>query len=473
MPLQNMTNNFQFDWLDPNFLWVLVASVMLGVAAAAIGCFALLRGRSLLGDALAHAALPGVCLAFLFAGFARAQGWFDIDSKNFWLLLVGALVAGVFASQCIAFITRFSRIKEDAAQAIVLSVFFGFGITLLTRIQHTGAGDQSGLDKFLFGQAASLVVADVRAMSLLALAILLVVVFSFKELKLVCFDPDFGRGLGLKINRFDGLLLLLLVGVVVAGLQAVGVVLISALLIIPPAAARFWTDKLETMVFLAAILGGFSGALGAIISALAPRLPTGPFMVLSATLVFVISLLFAPKRGVLGHWMRLVATRRRVRRENLLRDLYDLSQDEDGHRVLEADLLRRRARKTSTLQTSLVDLSRAGLVRSESVQNQSVQSALAQNQSAQNETVEKQSLRSVREDNRTSWFLTERGAQEAFEVARRHRLWEAFLMQEASLGEIVADRDAEAVEHFLPPETVAQLEAWLKTQGRDVQPLRN
>ncbi|HVF85156.1 MAG TPA: metal ABC transporter permease [Abditibacteriaceae bacterium] len=432
----------RFDWLDPNFLWVLGASVMLGVAASAIGSFALLRGRSLLGDALAHAALPGVCLAFIFAGFARERGWFDIDGKNFWLLLGGASVAGLVAAQSIAFVTRNSRIKEDAAQAIVLSVFFGFGVTLLTRIQHSGGGDQSGLDKFLFGQAASLVGGDVRAMTILASLILLLVALTFKELKLLCFDPDFGRGLGLKMGRFDALLLLLLVGVVVAGLQAVGVVLISALLIIPPAPARFWTDKLGMMVWLSAFLGGLSGALGAIISALAPRLPTGPFMVLSATFVFVVSMLFAPRRGVVAHGVRLLATRRRVRRENLLRDLYDLSQDGDGLRVLESDLKRRRARSAQSLRASLNELLRA------------------------------QMANQVLDGGEKAYQLTPQGAKEAFEVVRRHRLWEAFLMREASLGAIVADRDAEAVEHFLAPELVAQLEQWLQQEGRDVKPLQ-
>ncbi len=447
----------ELDWTDPTLRWVLMGSVLLGVAAAVLGCFAFLRGRSLMGDALAHAALPGVCVAFGFAEWGRGLGLFDVGSKNLWLLLIGASLSGMLAAWCISVIARHSRIKEDAAQAIVLSVFFGTGILLLTRIQHGSSGSQSGLDKFLFGQAASLVGSDVQTMAGMAVVLCILTFVLYKELKLLCFDQAFGRGLGLPMAFLDGVLLVMIVGAVVIGLQAVGVVLISAMLIIPPAAARFWTEKLHRMIPLAALLGGFSGGLGALLSALAPRMPTGPLIVLAATTMFTISLLFAPQRGALARGWRLLATRRLVRRENALRDLFGITEAylspeasaSDGSAqdvpveqlarfegATEDELRAKRGVSQAVLRGALQELKRAGWI---------------------------ETVRSAEGSGR--WRLTPSGLQKAYDVVRRHRLWEMFLMYETSLGPQSVDRDADAVEHFLPPDALAQLEDRMRQNG--------
>ncbi len=311
------------DWLDPNLRWVLLGTMLLGIASGTLGAFAFLRGRSLMGDALAHAALPGVCTAFLVGQWLQSRGVLgDGSAKSLALILLGAGASGLIAAWCIAGVARHSRLKEDTTQAIVLSVFFGIGVVLLTHIQHSGSGGQSGLDKFLFGQAASLVVSDVRLMAVIAIILCTLSFALFKEWKLLCFDPAFGTGLGLPMARLDNVLLLMIVAAVVIGLQAVGVVLIAALLITPPAAARFWTDRLSTMILLSAILGGCSGVLGTILSALpsSQGLPTGPMIVMAATAVFVVSVLFAPRRGAVARVWRMLRTREKVQRENLLRD---------------------------------------------------------------------------------------------------------------------------------------------------------
>ena len=294
------------DWSNPNLQWVLVATSLLGVATGTLGSFAFLRGRSLMGDALAHAALPGVCLAFLIGELANSLGHYQGSSKALWLLLLGASATSFIAARAVAAITRHTRLKEDAAQAITLTTFFGVGIVLLTTIQHSGSGAQSGLDKFLFGQTAALVRSDVNIMIGIAVVLCFVAVLLYKEFKLLCFDPEFGTGLGFSMHRLDSVLMILIVAAVVAGLQAVGVVLISALLITPPAAARFWTDKLGFMVVLAAIFGALSGFLGSVFSALpgAQGLPTGPMIVMAVTLMFFVSLVFAPQRGALPRWLR-------------------------------------------------------------------------------------------------------------------------------------------------------------------------
>jgi len=274
---------------DPNLRWILMGSILLGFSNGIVGTFSYLRKESLLGDVLAHAALPGICIAFMLSGV-----------KSVGLFLVGAAAAALAAAAITNLISRYSRIKPDAAMGIVLSVFFGIGIVLLTRIQHGSYGNQSGLDKFLFGQAASMTMGDVYVLGGTALGMSLICGLLFKEFKMVSFDPAFGRGLGFKVTALEYALLTLVTVVVVTGIQAVGVVLVAALLITPSVAARYWTDRLAAMTVLAGAFGAASGAAGAWISSGVNQLPTGPISVLAATGLFLLSVLFGPKRGILS-----------------------------------------------------------------------------------------------------------------------------------------------------------------------------
>lgn len=424
------------NWLEPNLLWVLFGTMFLGIASGALGSFSFLRGRSLMGDALAHAALPGVCVAFLVGEWLRGRGLLEASgAKNLGVILIGASIAGLIAAWCVAQITRHSRLKEDAAQAIVLSVFFGAGVVLLTRIQHSGVSGQSGLDKFLFGQAASLVVSDVQLMSSVAVVLCALAFLLFKEWKLLCFDSAFGSGLGLPMVRLDGLLMMMIVAAVVIGLQAVGMVLIAALLIIPAAAARFWTERLAAMVVLSAILGGVSGILGTVLSALplTVGLPTGPMIVLAAAFVFTISVLFAPQRGVVARLWRVWRTREKVGRENLLRDWFELLEKRPNHNAPQPAM---------TLE--VLNQKRGGHHAGELNQLAKLGLALQKGD---------------------GWMLTADGLQEAYRVVRSHRLWEMFLMYETALGTVNVDRDADTVEHFLSPEALSQLETMLRKNG--------
>lgn len=284
-------------FLDPNTQWILFGSMLLGLSSGVIGSFAYLRKQALMGDALSHAALPGVCIAFLLTG-----------SKSIIFFLIGAAAAGIIATFGIGYLTRKTRIKQDSALAIVLSVFFGFGIVLLTEIQHSGSGNQSGLDKFLFGQAAALVLSDVLIMAVTSILLISVCILLFKEFKIVSFDPGFARGMGFPVGFLEQLIMLLIVMAVVIGIQAVGVVLMSALLITPAVSARYWTEKLSVMTVLSGIFGALSGLAGTYISASGNNLPTGPLIVLCATAFFIISLIFAPRRGLLSKLvLRMIA----------------------------------------------------------------------------------------------------------------------------------------------------------------------
>ncbi|MCR8631291.1 metal ABC transporter permease [Paenibacillus radicis (ex Xue et al. 2023)] len=299
---------FDINWLelflDPNTQWILLGSVLLGLSSGVLGSFAYLRKQSLMGDALAHAALPGICIAFMLTG-----------SKSIFFFLIGAAVAGLIATFGVGFVTRNSRIKQDSALGIVLSVFFGLGIVLLTQIQHSDSGNQSGLDKFLFGQAASMVQSDVIVMTIVALVLVLACTLLFKEFKLLSFDSGFAKGLGYPVAFLDQLLMFLIVVAVVVGIQAVGVVLMSALLITPAVSARYWTERLGVMVVLAGFFGAVSGFVGTLISTTANNLPTGPLSVLAATSLFLISVIFAPRRGVLSKVLVRLTVKKAVLQE--------------------------------------------------------------------------------------------------------------------------------------------------------------
>ncbi len=279
---------------------VLTGAALLGAIAGMLGAFAVLRRQSLLGDALAHAALPGVCLGFLIAG-AR-----DLGS-----ILAGAFFTGALAALVMMLITRTTRLKTDAALGIVLSVFFAVGVVLLTHLQATGGAASAGLASFLFGQAAAILPSDLWIMGGAGLVALTLVLAFWKEFKLVSFDPDFARANGFPVTALEGVLTILVALAIVVGLQLVGVVLMVALLIAPAAAARQWTDRLSVMVLLSALIGAASGAGGALVSASMRGLATGPVVVLIATAIVIVSLLLAPQRGVV--WQALAARRARAR----------------------------------------------------------------------------------------------------------------------------------------------------------------
>ncbi len=273
---------------------VVAGTACLGIAAGVIGSFMLLRKRAMVSDALSHATLPGIAMAFL---VATALG---MEGRSLPVLLTGALFSGVLGVLAIQAISRHTRLPEDAAIGAVLSVFFGVGVVLLSHIQTLATGNQAGLKTFILGQTAAMNRNEAMAIAGLALAALAACVLLFKEFRLLCFDPGFAAGQGWPTVRIDLTLMGLTTLVTVIGLQTVGLILIIALLIVPPAAARFWTEKLWAMLVIAAVLGGISGWLGASLSALVPRLPAGAVIVLVAGALFLFSFLFAPARGVVA-----------------------------------------------------------------------------------------------------------------------------------------------------------------------------
>ncbi|MDH3667917.1 MAG: metal ABC transporter permease [Paracoccaceae bacterium] len=294
---------------------VAMGAAILGVVSGVLGSFAVLRRQSLVGDALSHAALPGICLGFLVVG-ARELG----------AILTGALATGGLAALTILALTRLSRLKTDAAIGISLSVFFALGVVLLTVIQGRGGASQAGLETFLFGQAAAILRGDLWIMGAITLAALAAVMIFWKEFKLVTFDPVFAQTIGLPVTLLEIALTVMVALAVVVGLQMVGVVLMAAMVIAPAVAARQWTRRLEHMVILAALIGMASGITGALISATARGLATGPLIVLAASAIVVVSILFAPERGVLWEALARVRERRALRGRQVLDTLLQLTR---------------------------------------------------------------------------------------------------------------------------------------------------
>ena len=294
---------------------VIAGAALLGLASGVLGSYALLRGQSLLGDALSHAALPGVALGFLVVG-----------SRQLLPILTGALFTGALAALFMTLLVRRSRLKTDAALGSALSIFFAVGLVLLTYISTLNNASQAGLEAFLFGQAASIVPSDLVTMGAITGVSLLVVLLLWKEFKVVVFDPGFAAAsLGLPVIALDLLMTIMVALSIVVGLQMVGVVLMSAMIVAPAAAARQWSRGLGQMVMLSGAFGALSGTIGALLSTSGRGLATGPLIVIVASVIVLVSLLFAPQRGLVWAGFRAARTRKELQTRQVLVDLYKLA----------------------------------------------------------------------------------------------------------------------------------------------------
>lgn len=408
-----------FSFSDPSIVSVVVGAILLTASSAVVGTFTFLKKKALVGDAVAHSVLPGICLAFILSG-----------TKNPIWMIIGAFLTGWISLMIIDHITTKSKIKEDTAIALILSVFFGIGILMLTNIQHSGNAAQTGLDSFLFGKAAALVGKDLIVFGIVAIVLIVTVGLFFKELKLIAFDSNYAKALGLPVKALDLLLTSLTVLAVVTGIQAVGVVLMAAMLITPAAAARFWTNDVFKMTLIAAIMGGISGVSGAYVSYVAPAMPTGPWIVIIISAIAIISFFIAPKRGIFARNIQQRKLQRLIMDENLLKELYHLGEkDQDPYRGRTVDeIIEERFFPKKTLKTALRRLRRQGFL----------------------------------EMKNGYWSYTEAGKIKGQRVVKLHRLWELYLSKYMKIAPDHVHEDAETVEHIITPELEAQLEKMLE-----------
>ena len=405
-----------------NTLLVLIGVGLLGAGAGVIGSFAVVRRRALLGDALAHAALPGLCLGFMAAG-----------ERSLPAMLLGALATGLLGVGVVAVLRAYTRVREDAAIGVVLSVFFGAGIVLSRLIQNstTLAGSKAGLDSYILGKTAGMVAADVVLIAGAAAAAVALVAGLFKEFLLVSFDTGFARVQGWPVQRIDLVLTGLIAVVVVIGLPAVGVVMMAALLIIPGVTARFWSDRLGRVVLLAAGIGVAMGLVGTVLSATYNKMPAGPVITLVGTALFTASALAAPRRGLIARAWARRRDRWQTEYDEVLRRLYE-AEEAGRPRGLD-DILKGKSWSRDRVRKVLAAMARAG-----------------------DATFEPD----------PGYSLTVVGHARAVEVVRRHRLWRCLIDEYPDLVPVARPLSRRPVEEFVPPEVVADLEAKLRAAGR-------
>ena len=415
-----------FSLKDPAVRYALMGSILLGISCGLLGSFIVVRKMALFGDTLSHAVLPGVALGFMWN-----------MSKDPLAIFIGATLAGLIGGALVTLIVQTTRLKEDTALGLVLASFFAVGICLLTRIQKISTGNKGGLDDFLFGQAAAMGKNDITLMLGVTLLVILAITFFYKELLVVSFDKIFAGSVGLPVAVIHYALMMLLAFSVVIALQAVGVVLVSAMLITPAAAAYLLTDRMHVMLLLASIFGVAAGAAGAFFSFLGNNLPTGPLMVVGASLVFVLAFLFGPRHGVVSRWWRQSSRSARVQRENTLKAVYHVIE----------------ARSFEGEGVSLRELAERRRETIEDVRGQAQQ-------------LKKYGLATLDEDGEAVHLMPE-GWQRACEIVRNHRLWELYLTNEARIAPDHVHDDAEIIEHVLGEETVRQLERTLNHAKED------
>lgn len=415
-----------FTFQDPSLRFALAGAILLGISCGLMGSFLVVRKLALMSDALSHAVLPGVALGFLWN-----------MNKDPLAIFIGASIAGLLGAGLVQAIRSTTKQKEDAALGFVLASFFAVGVCLVTMIQNLPGGNKSGLDKFMFGQAAAMGEGDVLLLGVVTVLAVGIIFLFYKEFLVTSFDAAFASSVGVPAQIFHFLLMLLLAFAIVASLQAVGVVLVAAMLVIPAAAAYLLTDRMGWMLVLSASFGVITGGVGAFFSYVGRNLPTGPLMVLAATAVFMIALFFGPRHGVLAKWWRHRSRSARIQRENTLKSLYHYLEQEGfhGETIPLPGLAQLRREPLEDVSRDLKTLTRHGLV-------------------------------TLTGDGRAAVFTPE-GWRRACEIVRNHRLWELYLTHAANYAVDHVHDDADKIEHILGEDTVRQIEKRLNYAHRD------
>lgn len=414
-----------FSFGDPIVRVAVAGCVLLGLACGLMGSFIMVRRLSLFGDTLSHAVLPGVAMGFIWN-----------LSKDPVAILVGAVIFGYLGVMLVRMLTATTKLKEDAAMGMVLAGFYGLGVCILTFLQRQSVGDMAGLDKMLFGQASALTGTDVQLLAVVSVVALAMVAVFYKEFLLISFNENFARVTGVSVKWFNGLFFLLLSFAIVASLQAVGVVLVSAMLITPAATAYLLTDRMHRLIGLACVFGMIAGLLGCYLSFLGSGLPTGPFIVLVSSLGFVAAWLFSPRYGWVLEKVRRLRRSQRMARENTLASIYRFRESLDVPEAGPLQLLglsRFRNESLEEVEVRLKSLAAAGLV--ELIH------------AGRTSSLENYELR-----------LTKEGERRARSLIRNHRLWELYLNRAADYADDHVHDDAELMEHYLSEELADRLE---------------
>ncbi|MCB0735615.1 MAG: metal ABC transporter permease [Flavobacteriales bacterium] len=407
-----------FTFSEPNVKVVFLGSLILCAISGLVGTFTFLRKRSLIGDVISHAVLPGIALAFIIG-----------HQKNVLYLIIGATITGWISTYLVEYITRHSKIKSDTAIALILSVFFGIGVLLLTHIQHTGAGSQSGLDQFIFGRASAMNQSDIVLFGSVGIVILVLTLIFFRGFSILSFDEGYANAIGFPIAWLKLILSIITVITVAMGVQAVGVVLMSALLITPAAAARFWTNKIHILAILAVLFASISGIIGSAVSYTYNGMPTGPWIVVIVSLLAFLSAIIGSKTGILKSWNLRRRNNVKILKENTIKLFYALNSEQPDNSGFQFSEIAENARmENTTLRSGLKLLRKEGWLIG---------------------------------NDRQGYQTTEEGKREARAIVRKHRLWELYISKYMHLQPDHVHDDAEGIEHVITPEIERELEEQL------------
>ena len=403
-----------FSFSDANITNVLLGTLSLGTASGMVGTLVVLSKKTLIIDAISHSMLPGICIGFMLSGV-----------KNPIYLMLGGMTSASISVYLIDFITRKSKIKMDAAIAVALSLLFSFGVIMLNVVQNSGNPNQSGLNDFLFGKAASMLRVDLYIFSGLCLIVFLCLPVFFRHFKISLFDPIFAQTIGIKRFLIQSLISFLIIITAAAGVQTVGIILISAMIIAPASASLFWTNNFTKTIIYAGITGAFCSITGVYISYLSPEMPTGPWIVVVLASVSIMSVLFSP-RGLLVKQIQLRNNRKNILRENVLKTIYKLKEQVVAFNkgISTEQVANYRPTAMTKVKFALRHLKRKGLV--------------------------------VKGGDH--WSLSEKGVNEAERIVRVHRLWELYLQKYMHLPSDYVHNSAESIEHIITPEMERSLQ---------------
>ncbi|RMF01347.1 MAG: hypothetical protein D6772_04965 [Bacteroidetes bacterium] len=401
--MENVVGILQEAWA----VRALLASSMVGIMCGVLSCFIVLRNMSLVGDALAHAILPGVVVAYLVLGYSTL-GFFT-----------GSVLAGLATALAITWIQHRVPTKNDAAIGIVFTAMFSLGVIGISRLSR-GEGVHLDLKDFLFGNVLGVADTDLLLTALVLCYVLISIVFFYRYLFASTFQPIVAQTMGIPVRLIHYFLMLLLSFAVVASLQTVGVILVVAMLITPAATALLWSNQLQKVLWLAGLIGLLSAVLGLLAAIIFETTP-GPAMAIVATLFYLATIIFAPRKGILAKALRRWQLRRRIDREDIIKGLYRSRRTGQA-----ADRLREELQLSVPVwRRQLRKLRKLGLVAAHQLE------------------------------------LTARGEAAARQLVRAHRLWETYLSKRVGLDEHQIHTDAERYEHILPQSLLDEVEATL------------
>ncbi|MFT6716170.1 MAG: manganese/zinc/iron transport system permease protein [Saprospiraceae bacterium] len=403
-----------FSFTDANITNVLIGTLLLGTAAGMVGTLVVLSKKTLIIDAISHSMLPGICIGFLLSGV-----------KNPLYLMGGGMASATLAVYLIGEISKRSKIKMDAAIAITLSILFSFGVIMLNVVQNTGNPNQSGLNDFLFGKAASMLREDLYLFGGLSLIAFICLPLFFRHFKISLFDPIFAQSIGIKRFMIQSVISFLIIITAAAGVQTVGIILISAMIIAPASASLLWTNDFKKTLIYAGIIGATCSIIGVFISYLSPKMPTGPWIVVTLASVSILSVLFSPN-GLLVKQLQIRKNRKNILRENVLKTVYKLKEKikRSSQGVSTEQVSNYRPTAIRKVRRALKYLKRKGLIIKGG----------------------------------DFWSLTEKGMKEAERIVRIHRLWELYLQKYMHLPSNYVHDSAESIEHIVTPEIERSLE---------------